>query len=111
MAKTVAKAVEEMHEAEDFKDTKDRVQAFSSTAKRLKGEMDETRGELAQAYKQAEDDWNLNRQMFKWAQKLAGQDSAKGQQNLRDFLRYCNYLGVTDQQDLFDKAIASGEAA
>ena len=64
-------------------------------------------GDAGQLVKDAVKDHGLNRNAFKWANKLTTMEPSTAQQTVRDFERYCKILGVWDQTDLVDEAEAA----
>lgn len=88
-----------------------KVQKLAADHKRLKGRMDEARGELGAKMQDAEKMWNCNRLMFKLAVKLQSMEPDVAQANLRVLLRYCEALGVVDQGELFEAPLPEQPAS
>ena len=77
----------------------------------IKGEMDETRGELGAAVKDAEEAHGVHRRAFKLALSLNRMEEAARSDFLRALDDYRGKLGFDDQADMFDDAPGDGAAA
>ena len=65
-----------------------------------KSGMDGHRTEIANLYKNAENDHNVHKQAFKWADKLAKMEPVACAAWYRSFLSYAHILGVDAQGEL-----------
>lgn len=78
----------------------DKLRTFAANISATKADMDEARGEYGQLFKQLEDA-GFNKAAFKFATKIKGMDSLKGQGQVVDLLGYLLALGVFEQFDMF----------
>ena len=65
-----------------------------------KAEMDEQRTDMANLFKNAENDHGINRMALKQAIKLKNMEALKRADWLRSFESYCHILGVDAQGEL-----------
>jgi maltooligosyltrehalose synthase len=110
MAETITQAAAEAEDStvtsiSERLDDEARIRSLYRTYVAEKDAIQEASSQLGVTIKEAKNDWNVNRAMFKLAAKFAQMDSAKAQQNMRDLIRYAHYLSVYDQADLFDNAL------
>ncbi|MFE1598211.1 hypothetical protein [Methylobacterium sp. ID0610] len=68
----------------------------------IKADLDEARGELGSAIKDAEETHGINRPAFKLAMKLQGMETDKRRDFMRSLADYCDKLGLNDQADMFE---------
>lgn len=78
----------------------DKLRALVGRLKHMKAEMDEARGEMGNAFKNAENDLGINRMALKQAIRLEGMDPLKRADWLRSFESYCHILGIDAQAEL-----------
>ncbi|GEP06444.1 hypothetical protein [Methylobacterium oxalidis] len=76
----------------------------------MKADMDEARGELGAAIKDAEDTHGIHRKAFKLVLSLKRMESAARADFLRALDDYREKLGLNPQKDLFDEAEGDEQA-
>lgn len=83
------------------------LESLISKCESIKGEMDETRGELGAAIKNAEEAHGVHRKAFKLMLALKRMDAAARSDFLRAFDDYRGKLGFDAQGDMFEDGPAA----
>lgn len=89
-----------------------KVKKFAQDINSYKANMDKSRGEIGQMFKQFEEDGG-HKAALKAAMKVQSMETISAQEFIRNFVQYMKDIGVYDQHDLFDQPVlpAVAEAA
>lgn len=79
------------------------LKSLASSIGAMKADMDEARGEMGSAIKNAEEAHGVHRQAFKLALRLRNMEDAPRADFLRSLNDYIAKLGLDAQADLFDE--------
>jgi hypothetical protein len=84
------------------------LSALDMTLSMLEGQRGEIAAGIRDHLKDAKDGKALHPEAFRLARKLKGQTPAKRAAFLRNFLHYCEELGLDDQSDLLESPPTAG---